>query len=382
MRWGGSARQPLRQILRHAKDLTPPVLARDQQSSGRQLLKIAPGGLMAHPMAVLVRQHCVAEVGMSQGMAQQRHHFAGLALHIGVQAADGLQDHVHLGHLKIGEVVLVALAGQKPSLVLLSGLVWARLFAFSRTGDLRYAPSVCFETFPFPTALLDSAANDPAHAATHQTLEPIGKRYHQFPAELMIANNEGLTSTYNRFHDPAETSPELLELRWLHSEMVQAVRFTRSRIGLCSPTLSLRSTSFRLRPGNPLRRELAGCLLARRNSCCLRLSPPEFRVFHGPQKTCPSGPLRKAASGSLIRSGNARDGRWSTRSGYDTLEARSPLPATGGLKAKASGDGVVPVQYSFSSSRGRASAPEIANVPCVASSQQEPIDAKKRYQLP
>jgi len=39
----------------------------------------------------------------------------------------------------------------------------------------------------------------------------------------MVANNEGLTSTYNRFHDPAETSSDLLELRRLHGEMDQAV---------------------------------------------------------------------------------------------------------------------------------------------------------------
>jgi hypothetical protein len=39
----------------------------------------------------------------------------------------------------------------------------------------------------------------------------------------MIANNEGLTSTYNRFHDPAETSAALLGLRRLHSEMDEAV---------------------------------------------------------------------------------------------------------------------------------------------------------------
>ena len=39
----------------------------------------------------------------------------------------------------------------------------------------------------------------------------------------MIANNEGLTSTYNRFHDPAETSHELQELRRLHGEMDQVV---------------------------------------------------------------------------------------------------------------------------------------------------------------
>ncbi len=42
-------------------------------------------------------------------------------------------------------------------------------------------------------------------------------------AELMVANSEGLASTYNRFHDSAETSSGLLELRRLHGEMDQAV---------------------------------------------------------------------------------------------------------------------------------------------------------------
>jgi hypothetical protein len=54
-------------------------------------------------------------------------------------------------------------------------------------------------------------------------LSLVGERYHQFRAELMVSNNEGLTSTYNRFHDPAETSTGLLELRNLHGEMDQAV---------------------------------------------------------------------------------------------------------------------------------------------------------------
>jgi hypothetical protein len=39
----------------------------------------------------------------------------------------------------------------------------------------------------------------------------------------MVANNEGLTSTYNRFYDPSESSSGLLELRRLHGEMDQAV---------------------------------------------------------------------------------------------------------------------------------------------------------------
>jgi len=51
----------------------------------------------------------------------------------------------------------------------------------------------------------------------------IGERYHQFRAELMARNNEGLTITYNRFHDPFETSSGLLELRRLHGEMDQSV---------------------------------------------------------------------------------------------------------------------------------------------------------------
>ena len=89
--------------------------------------------------------------------------------------------------------------------------------------DLRYSPSDCFETFPFPTALLDSVADDHAHDATRQSLEAIGECYHQLRSELMVLNNEGLTSTYNRFHDPSETSSGLVQLRALHQEMDQAV---------------------------------------------------------------------------------------------------------------------------------------------------------------
>ncbi|HBH71849.1 MAG TPA: SAM-dependent methyltransferase [Synechococcales bacterium UBA10510] len=101
--------------------------------------------------------------------------------------------------------------------------LWARFLCSSFKDDLRYSQGDCFDNFPFPNALLASTANDPAHEATRQSLEAIGERYHQFRAELMVANNEGLTSTYNRFHDPAESSTELLELRRLHGEMDQAV---------------------------------------------------------------------------------------------------------------------------------------------------------------
>ena len=101
--------------------------------------------------------------------------------------------------------------------------IWAIFQGSSLEERIRYTPSDCFETFPFPAALLEANANDPAHEARRQSLEASGERYHQFRAELMVANNEGLTSTYNRFHDPAETSSELHELRRLHGEMDQAV---------------------------------------------------------------------------------------------------------------------------------------------------------------
>jgi hypothetical protein len=39
----------------------------------------------------------------------------------------------------------------------------------------------------------------------------------------MVRNNEGLTKTYNRFHDPDELSPDILRLRELHGEMDRAV---------------------------------------------------------------------------------------------------------------------------------------------------------------
>jgi len=39
----------------------------------------------------------------------------------------------------------------------------------------------------------------------------------------MVRNEEGLTKTYNRFHDPHEQSSEILHLRELHAAMDRAV---------------------------------------------------------------------------------------------------------------------------------------------------------------
>jgi hypothetical protein len=95
--------------------------------------------------------------------------------------------------------------------------IWARFFASSMKDDLRYSPSDCFETFPFPRGWEESAA-----------LEDIGRRYDAHRAAVMkrtigTKKPEGLTATYNRFHDANERGAEITTLRALHAEMDRAV---------------------------------------------------------------------------------------------------------------------------------------------------------------
>ena len=89
---------------------------------------------------------------------------------------------------------------------------WARFFGSSMKDDLRYTPTDCFETFPFP---LDWKENE--------ALERLGEEYNQFRANLMIRKDEGLTKTYNRFHNKYEDDTEIQELRNLHAQMDRAV---------------------------------------------------------------------------------------------------------------------------------------------------------------
>jgi hypothetical protein len=90
--------------------------------------------------------------------------------------------------------------------------------------DLRYTPEDCFQTFPFPCDF-----------ETHSLLEAAGKAYYDFRAGLLNRNNEGLTKTYNRFHDPGEMSTEIAELRRLHDAMDRAVLDAYGWVN-CRPT--------------------------------------------------------------------------------------------------------------------------------------------------
>ena len=90
--------------------------------------------------------------------------------------------------------------------------IWARFFGSSMKDDLRYTPSDCFETYPFPDGW-----------ETHSVLEAIGKTYYEHRSALMVQNDEGMTKTYNRFHDPYEDAPDIGKLRDLHAAMDRAV---------------------------------------------------------------------------------------------------------------------------------------------------------------
>jgi len=75
--------------------------------------------------------------------------------------------------------------------------------------NLNYSPSDCFETFPFPQST--------------PTLENLGNRYYTHRQSIMQTRQQGLTQTYNRFHNSDETDTEIEQLRQLHVEMDNTV---------------------------------------------------------------------------------------------------------------------------------------------------------------
>lgn len=88
--------------------------------------------------------------------------------------------------------------------------VWVRRGSSTVGETLNYTPSDYFDTYPF-LHLTDDA------------LGSIGEKYHQFRGELMRENQEGLTDTYNRFHNAELSDDKIGHLRELHVEMDEAV---------------------------------------------------------------------------------------------------------------------------------------------------------------
>ena len=90
--------------------------------------------------------------------------------------------------------------------------VWAHMLSSYMKNDLRYSVKDAFQTFPFPSGFDENAA-----------LLDAGRDYYRSRARLMVRMEEGLTKTYNRFHNPDECSSDIVELRELHDRMDRAV---------------------------------------------------------------------------------------------------------------------------------------------------------------
>ncbi|MBI5168202.1 MAG: restriction endonuclease [Candidatus Eisenbacteria bacterium] len=86
---------------------------------------------------------------------------------------------------------------------------WVRAYASTLESRVRYVLTDTFEVFPFHLASLH------AREVRGQLVE---HRLRVYEAE-----REGLTATYNRFHSPAEKSPDIEQLRALHVELDRAV---------------------------------------------------------------------------------------------------------------------------------------------------------------
>jgi hypothetical protein len=101
---------------------------------------------------------------------------------------------------------------------------WARTYGSTLETRLRYTPADVFETFPFPLGVFAPLCEpSPQDAKPAKGLETLGERYHEHRRQTMLARQEGLTKTYNRFHSQEETNNDISELRRLHLEMDNAV---------------------------------------------------------------------------------------------------------------------------------------------------------------
>ncbi len=98
--------------------------------------------------------------------------------------------------------------------------VWLRKQASSLRTDVRYTPTTCFDTFPFPPTEYGRIEKMPE---AFQEAGRIGAEYHEHRRQIMLARQLGLTKTYNLFHNPDCTDRDIVHLRELHAEMDRAI---------------------------------------------------------------------------------------------------------------------------------------------------------------
>jgi hypothetical protein len=115
------------------------------------------------------------------------------------------------GHVFADKVVVFALRDSAAFTLLNSSFhtEWAEKTSSRLKDDPNYNLARTFETFPFP--------------ATLAGLENLGEGMHEHRLQIMQTRQEGLTKTYNRFHDSGERSEDIARLRALHVEIDEVV---------------------------------------------------------------------------------------------------------------------------------------------------------------
>ncbi|MCX8139279.1 MAG: BREX-1 system adenine-specific DNA-methyltransferase PglX [Gemmataceae bacterium] len=108
--------------------------------------------------------------------------------------------------------------------------VWLRQQASSLRTDIRYTPTDCFDTFPFPPLEMESMRTREGESMrveempqAFQQAAQVGAAYHEHRRQVMLSRQLGLTKTYNLFHNPACQDADILRLRELHAEMDRAI---------------------------------------------------------------------------------------------------------------------------------------------------------------
>lgn len=86
---------------------------------------------------------------------------------------------------------------------------WTRLYTSYNLALPRYIHTDCFLTYPFPDGLT--------------ALDEVSLEYHILRSKIMESRREGLTATYNRFHDAAEVDEDIRRLRRLQIALDRAV---------------------------------------------------------------------------------------------------------------------------------------------------------------
>lgn len=91
-------------------------------------------------------------------------------------------------------------------------VLWSELLSSSLGRGLRYSVGDAFQTFPLPRDW-----------ETRAEAETAGRAYYLLREQIMHRNNEGLTKTYNRYHDAESMGKEIVELRARGAELDRAV---------------------------------------------------------------------------------------------------------------------------------------------------------------